>query len=84
MWVVDLIAPFSDVKPIDVSEHMRHEDRSFINMRMYKTAEYFYLSIGMDHMTSMFWNRSIFEKPESREDVCHASSYDFLESDDYR
>lgn len=52
--------------------------------RIFETAEAFFYSLGMDNMTDEFWDRSIIERPEGIDLVCHASAWDFYEEGDYR
>jgi peptidyl-dipeptidase A len=35
-------------------------------------------------MPQEFWDKSMFEKPEGREVVCHASAWDFYNRKDFR
>ena len=51
---------------------------------MYRVAEDFFVSIGMDNMTDEFWRNSMLEKPEGRDVVCHASAWDFYNGRDFR
>ena len=51
---------------------------------MYKLSENFFTSLGMDEMTSTFWNTSILaEKPGNMVD-CHGSAEDFYKHNDFR
>ncbi len=49
-----------------------------------RTAESFFASIGLENMTSTFWEKSMKTRPEGREVVCHASAEDFSTQDDFR
>ena len=51
---------------------------------MYRVAEEFFQSIGMEPMPASFWTNSMLEKPEGREVVCHASAWDFNNGTDFR
>jgi peptidyl-dipeptidase A len=42
---------------------------------MVRSAENFYVSLGMDRLPDTFWTRSQFSKPRDREVVCHASAW---------
>jgi len=52
--------------------------------QMVKFAEAFYTSLGMPPLPATFWDRSMFAKPEGKEVVCHASSWDVTYADDLR
>ncbi|MBK7251702.1 MAG: M2 family metallopeptidase [Gammaproteobacteria bacterium] len=45
-------------------------------LRMTKSAEHFYMSIGFPALPPKFWERSMLTRPRDREVVCHASAWD--------
>ena len=51
---------------------------------MYRVAEDFFMSIGMEKMTDAFWENSMLVKPANRSVVCHASAWDFYDGNDFR
>lgn len=51
---------------------------------MYRVAEDFFMSIGMEKMTDAFWQNSMLVKPNDRDVVCHASAWDFYDENDFR
>lgn len=51
---------------------------------MFKVAEEFFTSLGLEPMPQEFWDESMLEKPEGREVVCHASAWDFYNRKDFR
>ena len=52
---------------------------------MFKTAEDFFVSLGLREMPEEFWNYSMIERPnDGREVVCHASAWDFTHGNDVR
>jgi peptidyl-dipeptidase A len=53
-------------------------------LKMVKTAEGFYTSLGFDPLPDTFWTRSQITKPRDREVVCHASAWDLDNKDDLR
>jgi peptidyl-dipeptidase A len=55
-------------------------------VRMTKSAESFYTSIGFPQLPQKFWERSMLTRPRDREVVCHASAWDMdnPEQDDVR
>jgi peptidyl-dipeptidase A len=53
-------------------------------VRMTKSAETFYTSIGFPALPKTFWERSMLVRPRDREVVCHASAWDMANDDDVR
>ncbi len=53
-------------------------------VKMVKTGEGFYSSLGFAPLPTTFWERSQFTKPRDREVVCHASAWDIDQKDDVR
>jgi peptidyl-dipeptidase A len=53
-------------------------------VRMTKSAESFYTSIGFPALPQTFWERSMLMRPRDREVVCHASAWDMANGDDVR
>ncbi|MCB2072268.1 MAG: M2 family metallopeptidase [Novosphingobium sp.] len=53
-------------------------------IRMVKTGENFFSSLGFEPLPETFWQRSLFVKPRDREVVCHASAWDIDNKDDLR
>jgi hypothetical protein len=51
---------------------------------MFKLAEEFFTSLNLSAMPEIFWERSILQKPEGRELICHASAWDFHDGKDFR
>ncbi len=53
-------------------------------VKMVKTGEDFFVSLGFDPLPETFWKRSQIVKPRDREVVCHASAWDVDLKDDLR
>ncbi|MBB4641692.1 M2 family metallopeptidase [Rhizorhapis suberifaciens] len=53
-------------------------------VRMVKTGEGFFSSLGFAPLPETFWQRSMIAKPQDREVVCHASAWDIDNKDDLR
>lgn len=51
---------------------------------MFRVAEEFFTSLGLEKMPEEFWEGSMLVKPEGREVVCHASAWDFYNRKDFR
>jgi peptidyl-dipeptidase A len=59
-------------------------DKGYDPLKMVKTAEGFFSSLGFAPLPQTFWERSQFTKPADREVVCHASAWDIDNLDDLR
>lgn len=81
--IYEILVPYPEIASIDVTTAMR--EQGYDPVRMFRTAESFYISIGLDPMTPTFWEKSMIVKPtDGREVVCHASANDLGIGDDYR
>jgi peptidyl-dipeptidase A len=58
--------------------------RGYDHLKMVKTGEGFFSSLGFAPLPDSFWQRSMFLKPADREVVCHASAWDVDNKDDLR
>jgi peptidyl-dipeptidase A len=58
--------------------------KSYDPIKMVKTGEGFYTSLGLPALPATFWERSQFLKPRDREVICHASAWDIDNKDDLR
>ena len=66
----------------DVTELLEAKD--YDALKMVKTGEGFFTSLGFEPLPQTFWDRSLFTKPRDREVVCHASAWDLDNVDDLR
>jgi peptidyl-dipeptidase A len=53
-------------------------------LKIVKTGEAFFTSLGFAPLPQSFWTRSMFTRPRDREVVCHASAWDLDSKDDLR
>jgi peptidyl-dipeptidase A len=60
------------------------KEKGYDEMKMVKTGEGFFSSLGFDPLPASFYARSQFLKPADREVVCHASAWDIDNKDDLR
>jgi peptidyl-dipeptidase A len=60
------------------------EEKGYDPVRMVKTGENFYSSLGYAPLPQTFWERSLITRPRDREVVCHASAWDVNDKDDIR
>jgi peptidyl-dipeptidase A len=51
-------------------------------VRMTRSAEAFYVSMGFPQLPETFWQRSMLTRPRDREVVCHASAWDMSHDPD--
>lgn len=59
-------------------------EKGYDPVKMVKTGENFYSSLGMSPLPETFWQRSMITRPKDREVVCHASAWDLDDRDDIR
>ncbi len=72
-FIYDLIEPYPGVADLDVDSTLKKKNYS--PQEMVRSAENFYVSLGMPRLPDTFWERSQFTKPRDREVVCHASAW---------
>ena len=77
-----LLEPYPGASNLDVSKAL--EEQGWDAIKMVKTGEEFFTSMGLDPMPETFWERSMFTQPEGKEVVCHASAWDVELADDQR
>ena len=80
--IYPMMEPHAGQPSIDVTKALR--DANYDSRRMVKQAESFFVSLGLDALPDTFWERSMFDQPEDREVVCHASAWDVELNDDLR
>ncbi len=78
----DLMEPYPGVSDLDVDTTLETKDYS--PQEMVRSAENFYVSLGMPRLPDTFWERSLFSKPTDREVVCHASAWGLDDGNDLR
>ncbi len=81
-FLYDMMEPYPGTASIDVDHTLQTKDYS--PKEMTRSAEDFYVSLGMPRLPETFWERSMFEKPADRDVVCHASAWDFDDGNDLR
>ncbi|KAK3771070.1 hypothetical protein RRG08_042314 [Elysia crispata] len=80
--IADLVKPFKNKQMLDVTNELKKQ--GYTPRKMFQTAEDFFYSLGFDNMTHNFWEKSMLERPEGREVVCHPSAWDMNKQDDFR
>ncbi|KAM7381883.1 hypothetical protein PAMA_012642 [Pampus argenteus] len=80
--IYGMMIPFPDKPNIDVTDEM--VKLGYNATHMFRVAEEFFTSLGLEKMPDEFWKGSMLEKPDGREVVCHASAWDFYNRKDFR
>ena len=78
----DLLEPYPGVSDLDVNKTLK--TKNYSPQEMVRSAENFYVSLGMPRLPDTFWERSQFSKPQDREVVCHASAWGLDGGNDLR
>ncbi|KFW94280.1 Angiotensin-converting enzyme 2 [Phalacrocorax carbo] len=77
-----LTVPYPAKPNIDVTSAM--VEKKWDAVKIFKAAEAFFFSIGLEKMTEGFWNNSMLTEPtDNRKVVCHPTAWD-LGKKDYR
>jgi peptidyl-dipeptidase A len=90
MWAQQWNNIYDDIlKPFPKASIERSDRRlkagNWDAVRMTKSAESFYVSMGFPALPETFWQRSMLTRPRDREVVCHASAWDMSgRTDDVR
>jgi peptidyl-dipeptidase A len=81
--IYDVVAPegTGDLG-FDVTELLA--SKGYDPVKMVRTGENFFSSLGFAPLPQSFWDRSMITKPQDREVVCHASAWDVDNKDDLR
>ena len=80
--VYPLVEPYRGKGDLDVSAAIARQKWDAV--KLVKTGEGFFTSLGLDPLPKTFWERSMLTKPRDREVVCHASAWDVGMNDDLR
>jgi peptidyl-dipeptidase A len=80
--VYPIVAPKDVASSYDMTKLL--VNANYDPVKMVKTGEGFYSSLGLAPLPATFWERSMITRPEGREVVCHASAWDIDEADDIR
>ena len=78
----DLLKPYPKAS-IETADR-RLQAQNWDAVRITKSAESFYTSIGFPALPKTFYERSMLVRPRDREVVCHASAWDVDDKDDVR
>lgn len=80
--IYDMVAPEHGDPGYDLTELLTRHD--YDELKMVRTAEKFFISMGFAPLPDSFYERSLFTKPRDREVQCHASAWSLDSKDDLR
>jgi len=81
-FLYDIMEPYPGIADLDVDTTLK--TKNYSPQEMTRSAENFYVSLGMERLPDTFWERSMFTKPADREVVCHASAWGLDGGNDLR
>ncbi len=80
--IYDLVAAENSDPGYDLTSLLK--EHQIDELKMVKSGENFFSSLGFDPLPESFWKRSLFLKPKDRSVVCHASAWDIDQKNDLR
>ena len=80
--IYDIVKPAEDTAGYSLDALL--VEKGYDPVKMVKTGENFYTSLGLAPLPETFWTRSQIVRPEGREVVCHASAWNLDDRDDIR
>ena len=80
--IYDLMEPYPGVASLDVTAALNKQ--GYDELKMTKTAEEFFTSIGLPALPDSFYENSMLKQPADRNVVCHASAWDMGNGNDPR
>jgi peptidyl-dipeptidase A len=80
--IYDIAAPPASDPGYDLTALLKQ--KGYDEIKMVKTGEAFFTSLGLAPLPDTFWERSLITRPRDREVVCHASAWDIDNLDDIR
>jgi len=81
-YLLDDVLPYPNVTTPDATQEMRKQ--AYTPLDMFQLAEDYFVNIGLSPMTDTFWEKSMIQKPEGRDVVCHGSAHDLSSPGDFR
>lgn len=80
--IYPLMEPYEGVASLDVTAALK--EQGYDELKMTKTAEQFFTSLGLPDLPESFYENSLIKKPADRNVVCHASAWDLDNGNDPR
>ena len=81
-FLYGMMEPYPGLADLDVDSTLK--TKNYSPQEMVRSAESFYVSLGMPRLPETFWERSMFSKPADRDVVCHASAWGLDGGNDLR
>jgi peptidyl-dipeptidase A len=81
-FIYDILEPYPGVSDLDVDSALK--TKNYSPQEMVRSAEDFYVSLGLPRLPDTFWERSMFSAPADRDVVCHASAWGLDGGNDLR
>jgi peptidyl-dipeptidase A len=80
--IYPLVEPYPGVSDLDVTNALKAQ--KYDPVKITRSAESFYVSLGFPKLPETFWERSLLRKPADREVQCHASAWSMDSKTDVR
>jgi peptidyl-dipeptidase A len=80
--IYPLVEPFPGATDLNVTDALRKQ--KYDAVKITRSAESFYTSLGFDKLPDTFWQRSLLTKPADRDVQCHASAWQIDDKGDVR
>jgi peptidyl-dipeptidase A len=81
-FLYDIMEPYPGASDLDVDSTLK--TKNYSPQEMVRSAESFYVSLGLPRLPDTFWERSMFSAPADRDVVCHASAWGLDGGNDLR
>lgn len=80
--IYPLVEPYPGVSDLDVTAALVKQ--KYDPVKITRSAENFYVSLGFPKLPETFWQRSLLQKPADRDVQCHASAWHMDSQQDVR
>jgi peptidyl-dipeptidase A len=80
--IYPLVEPYPGVSDLDITGALKSQ--KYDPVKITRSAESFYVSLGFPKLPDTFWQRSLLQKPRDREVQCHASAWHMDAREDVR
>lgn len=80
--IYPLVEPYPGVSDLDVTAALKRQ--KYDPVKMTRSAESFYVSLGFPPLPDSFWQRSLLAQPRDRDVQCHASAWNMDGKGDVR
>ena len=80
--IYPLVEPYPGVSDLDITSALKSQ--KYDPVKITRSAENFYVSLGFPKLPETFWQRSLLAKPQDREVQCHASAWHMDAREDVR